>query len=262
MNKKIQTSMCLAAMIGCSMMLSGCLSARMQSMGAAMMPVAHQPRMAPQGDSQKFSLAVDAMGSPVVSGLNVDGGFAAGAAATFAYRPKGNQWPLFAELSASGFGGKVNFGYTDYKGVSDGYKAWLKTKAGKDDYSFWNLQQRLLVGGDFYVASHFMVGVGAGVLLYEGGGDYDEMRDDLEKLKLAKNLDDSFGVSPIASFWLGFPISDKVGTITLQGTSDFSMDVWNFDAGVSYFHPSGFHGGVSYNAQLGVSLSVGKSFMF
>ena len=69
--------------------LCGCLNPHLGSMGASTMIVAHQPRLAVNGDSSAMTLSVDAFGGAKMQGRNVKDGFSAGATVALNYRPFG-----------------------------------------------------------------------------------------------------------------------------------------------------------------------------
>ena len=66
--------------------LCGCLNPHLSSMGASQMIVAHQPRLAVNGDTSSVTVSVDAFGGAKMTGRNVKDGFSAGATAALNYR--------------------------------------------------------------------------------------------------------------------------------------------------------------------------------
>lgn len=266
MNKK---SICaLAALSLSAFLLNGCFMPKAHSMGASLMNVSHQPRLSADSENAEFTASVNAFGGISGEGLNVEDVKSGGANASLMFRMGGSLSPLFFSAAVGGFGGKLGFTCSE-SGCSDnslGYKAWLKTKDGKDEYSFWNVQERLVVGGDFNPGKYLILGLGGGVQFFQGGGDYDDKREDLDKLGLIESLDDNYGVAPVSSVWLGSRLGQngKWGSVL----AEFDMlykggsDVWTSSIMLNYFHTSGFFGGVIWNSQLGYELNVGKTFVF
>ena len=112
--------------------LCGCLNPHLSSMGASQMIVAHQPRLAVNGDSSSVTVAVDAFGGAKMTGRNVKDGFSAGATADLNYRPFGFSSPLYLETAFGGKGGKASFDCSEAGKCNDFYNAWLEGPSGKD----------------------------------------------------------------------------------------------------------------------------------
>ena len=241
--------------------MTGCLAPRMQSMGSAPLPAFHQPKSTPNGE-QQISISADAYGTVLATGYNVELVNAGGGLLDFEYHPAGAISPLFVNASVSGFAGTLQFGCNDMP-CSKEYNAWLATGDGDDDYTFWNIQERILAGAEFNLGSHFFIGAAGGAQFYQGGGDYESKRDRMEKAGLVKNVDEQFDWKPTASLWFG-PRFGEGGAIAFEYTVNFAdnVDDWNALLGISYFHPSGFHGSVFTSSNTSFAVSLGKSFLF
>jgi hypothetical protein len=228
-------------------------------MGASQMIVAHQPRLAVNGDSSSMTMSVDAFGGAKMSGRNVKDGFSGGASATLNYRPFGFSTPLYVEAAFGGKGGQVSLDCTEGGKCNDGYMNWLAGSDGKKKYSFWNLQERMAVGADFDLGP-VILGLGAGVQLFEGGGDFDDIRDYLEKNNLAENDDEGYGVKLYSSARIGARLG-SYGVVAFD-TDVMWLKTLNVGFMLNYFHPSGFHGGVFAVQKVGYGVNFGKTFSF
>ena len=241
-----------------AMSLCGCLNPHLSSMGASTMVVAHQPRLAVNGENSAMNLSVDAFGGAKMTGRNVKDGFSAGATALLNYRPLGAMTPLYVEAAFGGKGGKASFDCSEAGKCNDFYNAWLEGPDGKKKYSFWNLQERIAVGADFDVGP-VILGLGAGIQLFEGGGDFDDMRDYLGK-SLAENDDEGYGVKLYSTARVGARLGQQ-GVLALD--ADFMwLKTLNVGFMLNYFHPSGFHGGVFAAEKVGYGVNFGKTFSF
>lgn len=241
-----------------AMSLCGCLNPHLSSMGASTMVVAHQPRHAVNGENSAMNLSVDAFGGAKMTGRNVKDGFSAGATASLNYRPLGAMTPLYVEAAFGGKGGKASFDCSEAGKCNDFYNAWLEGPDGKKKYSFWNLQERIAVGADFDVGP-VILGLGAGIQLFEGGGDFDDMRDYLGK-SLAENDDEGYGVKLYSTARVGARLG-QYGVLALD--ADFMwLKTLNVGFMLNYFHPSGFHGGVFAAEKVGYGVNFGKTFSF
>ena len=238
--------------------LCGCLNPHLSSMGASPMIVAHQPRLAVNGDSSAIMVSVDAFGGAKMTGRNIKDGFSAGASAALNYRPFGLSSPLYLQATFGGKGGNASFDCSEAGKCNDGYNAWLETSAGRKKYSFWNLQERMTVGADFDVGP-VILGLGAGVQLFEGGGDFDDIRDYLGK-SLAENDDEGYGVKLYSTGRVGARLG-QYGVIAFD--ADFMwLKTMNIGLSLNYFHPSGFHGGFFAAQKVGYGMNFGKTFSF
>lgn len=254
MKKSILFGMLCAA----AMALSGCLNPHLSSMGASQMIVAHQPRLTVNGDTSSLSVSVDAYGGAKMTGRNIKDGFTGGGAAALNYRPFGFASPFYLEAAFGGKGGKASFDCTEGGKCNDGYTAWL-TEVGKEKFSFWSLQERLSMGADFDLGP-VILGLGAGFQIFEGGGDFDDIRDYLGKQNLAENDDEGYGVKLYSSARLGARLGQN-GVIMLE--SGFMwLKTLNIALTLGYYHPSGFHGGVFAAEKVGFGVNFGKTFSF
>lgn len=241
------------------MSLCGCLNPHLSSMGASQMIVAHQPRMAINGDTSSMVLSVNAYGGAKMTGRNIKDGFTGGASASFNFRPLGAASPYYVEAALGAKGGNASLKCSESGKCNDSYNLWLTTSAGEKKYSFWNMQERLGVGADFDVGPYAILGVGAGIQLFEGGGDFDDIRDELGK-SMATNDDDGFGAKVYSSVRVGARLGQN-GVIALE--SDIMwMKTMNLGFMLSYYHPSGFYGGVFGAQKVGYGLNFGKAFRF
>lgn len=240
--------------------MTGCIP-QMQSMGSAPLPAFHQPKSTPDGEKQ-ISLSADAYGAFSASGQNVEQVNAGGGVLSFEIHPAGAVSPLFVSASVAGIAGTLQFGCNDLP-CGDAYTAWLATGEGDDSYTFWNMQERLLAGAEFNIGSHFFAGAAGGIQFYQGGGDFESKRDRLEMLRLVENIDSRNDWRPIASAWLG-PRFGAGGAISFEYSLSFAanVDEWNSLFGISYSHPSGFHGTVFTSSNTSFAVSLGKTFLF
>jgi hypothetical protein len=238
--------------------LCGCLNPHLSSMGASTMVVAHQPRLAVNGDSSAITVSADVFGGAKMTGRNIKDGFSAGASATLNYRPFGISSPLYVQAAFGGKGGNASLECSESGKCNDGYNAWLETSKGRKKYSFWNLQERMTVGADFDIGP-MVLGLGAGVQLFEGGGDFDDIRDYLGK-SLAENDDEGYGVKLYSTARVGARLG-RYGVVAVD--ADFMwLKTMNVGLMLNYFHPSGFHGGVFAAEKVGYGVNFGKTFSF
>lgn len=238
--------------------LCGCLNPHLSSMGASPMIVAQQPRLAVNGDSSAIMVSVNAFGGAKMTGRNVKDGFSGGASIALSYRPLGMSTPWYVQAAFGGKGGNASFECSEYGKCNDGYNAWLETPAGRKKYSFWNLQERMTVGADFDIGP-MILGLGSGVQLFEGGGDFDDIRDYLGK-SLAENDDEGYGVKLYSTVRVGTRLG-RYGVITFD--ADFMwLKTMNVGLSLNYFHPSGFHGGFFGAEKVGYGVNFGKTFSF
>lgn len=245
-------------MFAVALPLCGCLNPHLSSMGASQMIVAHQPRLAVNGDTSSLSVAVDAYGGMKMTGRNIKDGFTGGGTAALNYRPFGFASPFYVEAALGGKGGKASFDCTEGGKCNDGYTAWL-TEVGKEKFSFWSLQERLSLGADFDLGP-IILGLGAGVQIFEGGGDFDDIRDYLGRQNLAENDDEGYGVKLYSAARFGARLGQN-GVVMLE--SDFMwLKTLNIGIMLSYYHPSGFHGGVFAAEKVGYGVNFGKTFSF
>lgn len=238
--------------------LCGCLNPHLSSMGSSQMIVAHQPRLDVNGDTSSLTVSVDAYGGAKMQGRNIKDGFTAGGTAALNFRPLGFSSPFYVEAAFGGKGGKASFDCTEGGKCNDFYEDWLSSDDGKKKYSFWNLQERIAVGADFDVGP-VILGLGAGIQIFEGGGDYDDIRDDLSLLH-AENDDEGYGVKLYSAARVGARLGQN-GVIMLE--SDLMwLKTLNIGFMLNYFHPSGFHGGVFAVQKVGYGVNFGKTFSF
>lgn len=261
---KTKKPLLLAAAVATALTMTGCVATSLQSMGSAPMTTAHQPKTTPNGENE-HALSAEAFGTLVSTGFNVEQVNAGGGAISYTFHPAGAVSPLFVNASAAGYAGTLQFGCNDMPCSSE-YNAWLATDDGDEDYTFWNVQGRLTLGAELNVGNHFFVGAGYGFQLFYGGGDFESKRERLEWQRLVKNYDERFGILNAASVWLGprFGENGSAGAISVEFSLTGATEIreWNHQLGISYFHPSGFHGGVFTNPNASFVASLGKTFLF
>ena len=253
----MKTSISLSTLFVLALSLCGCLNPHLSSMGASQMIIAHQPRLAVNGDSSAITVSVDGFGGAAMTGRNIKDGFSGGASVALNYRPFGLSSPLYVEAAFGGKGGKASFDCSEGGKCNDLYEAWLES-AGQRKYSFWNLQERMAVGADFN-AGPMILGLGVGVQLFEGGGDFDDIRDYLGK-SFAENDDEGYGVKLYSTARLGTRLG-QYGVITANADIMW-LKTMNVGLSLNYFHPSGFHGGIFGAEKVGYGANFGKTFSF
>ena len=255
---KMKKSILFCMLSTVALSLCGCLNPHLSSMGASPMIVAHQPRLAVNGDTSSLTLSVDAYGGAKMTGRNIKDGFTGGGAVALSYRPLGFTSPLYVEAAFGGKGGKASLECSESGKCNDGYTAWL-TEVGKEKFSFWSLQERLSLGADFDLGP-MILGLGVGAQIFEGGGDFDDIRDYLDKQNLADNEDEGYGVKLYSAARFGARLGQN-GVVMLE--SDFMwLKTLNIGIMLSYYHPSGFHGGVFAAEKVGYGVNFGKTFSF
>ena len=258
----------LAAM---SLALTGCLQPNARSMGATLMSASLMHRSSPDSTSQEVSVAASGFYGHTGDAYNVEDLNAGGGNVSVTYRLGGVYSPLFMNVAVAALGGSLRFGCDrdsdcdKNSPVDKKYIDWLESDEGSESYSFWNGQQRLLVGVDLSFG-YAIVGAGAGVQLFQGGSDYDDMREKLDEAGLVDNLDNESGFGAVSSVWLG----SYLGRHGQYGNLVAEMNVLNkggFNNWVSsikwtYTHPTGFFGGAAYGNLMEMTLFVGKEFVF
>lgn len=267
MSKKIKY---VIPLLGISAALTGCLQPTAHSMGATLMPAPLQHRADASNNNQQIDLAASGFWGHTQKSDNVKSVDAGGGNISVTYRLGGFASPLFISGSAGAFGGKLNFACTDSNCESSreksDYSNWLKTEEGKDDYGFWNLQERILAGLDFNAGPFLIVGAAGGIQLYQGGGDYDDMRDELDQQNIVNDVDGSSGYAPTASAWIGshFGRHGEYGQFVVEYSLLFkgAADDWTHSMKYTYTHPTGFFGGVSEGNLMSFTAFVGKQFVF
>ena len=242
-------------------LLAGCNKPVMQSMGTAPMPIYHEPRWTGEQD-KKIVVSADAFVTPYGEGLNVDDVFSVGGALSLQYR----FWnPLFVQVAFAGAYGNLNFACTETPCTSE-YNNW-RTKYDDDKYDFFALQERVLLGSDFLIAGFVQTGFGAGVQFFQASGQYEDEREKLEGRDLVENANGKNEIYPVVGYWLSFHLgrNARLGLIKNEVEMSLSSDLPDggvVTVGSSYYHPSGFHGGVSITSQMGVMFQLVKSFAF
>lgn len=239
--------------------LCGCLNPHLSSMGASQMIVAHQPRMDAQGDSSLMSLSVDGFGGAKMTGRNIKDGYSFGANALLNYKAFGSSSPFYLETALGGKAGEASLKCSESGKCNDLYNEWLLSDEGKNDFSFWSLQERLGGGADFDLGQNAFIGIKGGLQMFQGGGDFDDVRDKLGK-NMADNDDEGYGLKIYSSVYAGARLG-QYGTIVLEGEAMW-LKTMNFGFMLNYFHPSGFHGGIFAAEKVGYGVNFGKSFSF
>lgn len=245
--------------------LSGCLQPTAHSMGATLMPAPLQHRA--DGNSENSELAVSVSGfyAHTSEDDNVKDMNAGGGNLSVTYRLGGTVSPLFVNAAVGGFAGSLNFACTDDCDWEK-YDKWLDSKEGKADYSFWNLQERVVAGADFNPGPFLIVGLAGGVQLYQGSSDYDDKRHELDGEGLVDDVDGKFGAAPVSVLWLGSHLgrNGQYGNVVFEASQYYKGDIddWSYSNKLTYSHPSGFFGGVAEGNLMDLTLFAGKTFVF
>ena len=261
MSVNLSAKAALTLSIATLSLLTGCEKPILQAMGSTPMPVYHEPRWS--GEKNKpFNVNIEAFGAPYGQGVNVDKVHSIGGTFSLQYRLMDL---FFVQGSFAGDWGTARFSCIEDP-CSDKYDRWRNTSDGKDDYSFWALQEHVLAGVDF-AFSVVQVGFGGGAQFSQSRGDYEDKRDYLKSTGLADAKDGKNEIYPMMGVWLAFNLgkdaqygilkqeSRIVYSENLKGGSSSIMDL-------SYYHPSGFHGGLSVSTQQTLMPHIGKSFSF
>ena len=240
-------------------MLAGCNKPLMMSMGTAPMPVYHEPRWSGEQD-KKFVISADAFVGPYGTGQNVREVLSLGGDLSVMYRFMN---PMFVHASFAGVAGDLKYGCSDIPCTRE-YTNW-KNSQEKDTY--WALQERVLLGTDFVIAGIIQTGFGGGVQFFQADGQYEDKRKEAEELDLVDNANGKNEIYPVIGYWFGFNLgrNGRHGVIKNEVIVALSNDLPQngvMTGGSTYYHPSGFHGGISYSAQMGFVFQLGKSFGF
>lgn len=240
-------------------LLAGCNKPVFMSMGTAPLPVYHEPRWSGEQD-KKWVVSGDAFVGPYGVGENVREVFSLGGDLSVMYRFMN---PLFVQASFAGAMGDLRFGCSDFPCTNE-YDRWRDRHDEK--YFFWTMQERLLLGSDFMLGGLVQAGFGVGAQLFQAAGKYENAREDLESADIADNANGKEEIYPVVGSWFGFNLGRHArhGVIKSETYVVFGdlPQGGVMTAGVNYYHPSGFHGGISYSAQMGIMFQAGKSFSF
>ena len=261
----------LAGLSVMAIALTGCLQPTARSMGATRMPAPLTHRANPDSASQEISLAASGFYGHTGDAYNVEDLNAGGGNVGVTYRLGGMLSPLFANVAVGAFGGSLQFGCDKNSNCDKSssfdqkYAGWLESDEGSDSYSFWNVQERVLVGADFNVG-YAIFGAAAGVQMFQGGSDYDDMREKLEEGNLINNVDENNGVGAVSSVWLGSYLGHhgQYGNLVAEMDIFYKGDIddWTSSIKWTYTHPSGFFGGAAYGNLMELTLFAGKQFVF
>ena len=255
-----------------SVAFTGCLKPTTHSIGAALMPAPVMHRSSPDSSAQELSVAVSGFYGHTDDAYNLENLNAFGGNIGLTYRMAGMLSPIFLNVAAGVFGGSLHFGCDDsHRCLRDSesdkdYIAWLESRAGRKSYSFWNMQERIIVGADFSPA-FLIVGGAIGFQLYEGfSSDYDHMRKRLDNEGLMESRGSDNGADVTSSVWLGsyFGRNGRYGNLVAEYDVIFKREYEDAFASIkwTYSHPSGFFGGVAYGDLIDFSLFAGKQFVF
>ena len=241
-------------------LLAGCNRPVLMSMGTAPLPVYHEPRWSGEQD-KNWVVSGDVFVGPYGEGLNIREVFSMGGDLSVMYRFMN---PLFVQASFAGAMGDLRFACSDTPCTSR-YYSWRDKHDEK--YVFWTLQERVLLGSDFVFGGIVQAGFGMGVQFYHADGQYESAREDLEDSDIADNVNGRNEIYPVLGSWLGFNLGRHArhGVIKNETYLVMSNDLPQggvMTGGINYYHPSGFHGGFSYSAQMGIMFQAGKSFSF
>lgn len=264
-----KSAIAMIAVAGLSLNLTGCLLPKTRSMGASLMPVPLDHRVDGNDRSSNLTLSADGFWSHNSEEHNLDAVMAGGGNLNLTYRLGGTLSPLFVSAAVGGFGGSLELACTEDDCDEDGkkkYRQWLSSKEGRSDYSFWNIQERVLLGFDFNPGSVMLMGLGAGVQFYQGNSDYDEVREDLDDRGIVESLDESNGFGVVSAAWLGVRLGPQGRYGNVVAEVDVlhkgGLDDWLAGAKLTYSHSTGFFGGVALEDLLGLTLYAGKTFVF
>lgn len=192
---------------------------------------------------------------------------------------------FFMSAAVGGFGGSLKFScdedadcndivtFTNENGEksysingSENYNAWLKTGEGKKSYSFSNIQERFLLGIDANLGKYVILGVAGGIQAYQGGSDYDEVRDELGDIGYIDNSDTRDGIAPASAWWIGvrFGKNGKYGNFTIEFDDVYKGTIgdWISARKYTYAHPTGFFGGITEGDLMSFGVFAGKQFVF
>ncbi len=254
-----------------SVSLTGCLQPTARSMGATLMPSPLTHRANPDSASQEISLAASGFYGHTGDAYNVENLNAGGGNVGVTYRLGGKLSPLFANVAVGAFGGSLRFGCDKNSNCDKNssfdqkYADWLESDEGSKSYSFWNVQERILAGADFNIG-YAIFGAAGGVQLFQGGSDYDDMREKLDDEGLVNSKDEKNGVGAVSSVWLGSYLGRQGQYGNLVAEMDIfykgDIDDWTSSIKWTYTHPSGFFGGVAYGNLMELTLFAGKQFVF
>lgn len=258
----------LAGLAAMTVVLTGCLHPTARSMGATLMPAPLTHRASPENASQELSVTASGFYGHTGDAYNVEDLNAGGGNVGVTYRLGGAVSPLFVNVVAGAFGGSLQFGCDKNLQCDDSdveYNAWLISDKGNQSYSFWNVQERVLLGADFNV-SYAILGAAGGVQFYQGNSDYDKMRKKLDGEGLVDNLDEKTGAAAVTSVWLGSYLGRQGQYGNLVAEMDIfykgDIDDWTSSIKWTYTHPSGFFGGAAYGNLMELTLFAGKQFVF
>ena len=266
MKNKLVVFLFLAAVV---CLLAGCNKPFLQTMGSNPMPIYHEPRLFAE-QQKNFSVGADLFGTPYGMGQNVDEVHSVGGDLFAQYRFLD---VFFVQAAFAGNGGTLKFDCNDSP-CWNKYNNWLDSKEGEDSYSFWSLQEQVMLGTDFKIG-FVQFGFGGGILLSQSNGDYEDKRKELAEIGIINSPAESNEIFPMIGFWYGFNLGKnaRYGVIKSETRMVFSDNLSNggsivqgvgtaMSTGVVYYHPSGFHGGLSTSTQELFSISLGKTFSF
>jgi hypothetical protein len=250
-------------------LLAGCNKPFLQTMGSNPMPVYHEPRWS--GEQQKnFSVGADLFGTPYGMGQNVDEVHSVGGDIFAQYRFLD---VFFVQAAFAGNGGSLKFDCNDDP-CWNKYHKWMDSKEGEDSYSFWALQEQAMLGTDFKIG-FFQFGFGGGIMLSQSNGDYEDKRMELAERGVIESPAEKNEIFPMVGIWYGFSLGKdgRYGLIKNETRMVFSDDLSDggslvsdvgsaMSMGLVYYHPSGFHGGLTVSTQQLFSIGLGKTFSF
>lgn len=270
--KKFIATVCLTAFV--SVVLTGCFP-RTRSVGVSLMPVPLQHR--PNGEDEKPHFAVSGSGYYGHTGIstdNVKDVDVGGGDISSTFHLGGFFSPVFMNVGVGAFRGYSGFSCSTgncsgrERSESERYREWLQTPEGRDSYSTWALQERLMFGLDFNPGPYLIIGLAGGLQWYQEGGEYYRMRKNLEHGEhvIAKSPEDKTGNSYGASGWIGSHLGrhGQYGNFVIQYDLYFSGGEEGFNSATkyTYTHPTGFFAGYQYGSLVNHSFYFGKEFVF
>lgn len=261
--------------------LTAC-SPTLHSMGAAVQPAPINHRATSDSAVTEAEVAVSGFWAHNWDADNIKDMNAGGGNVSTTYR-LGKVF--FVNAAVGGFGGSLKFScdedadcndivtFTNREkektysiNGSDDYNDWLRTSEGQKFYSFMNFQERILVGIDANLGKYVILGVAGGIQAYQGGSDYDEIREELGDLGYIDNSDAKNGIAPTSAWWIGmrFGKNGKFGNFTIEFDDVYKGTIgdWVGARKYTYAHPTGFFLGVTEGDLISLGVFAGKQFVF
>lgn len=258
MNHKILLAMTIAL----SVFFEGCLEAP-RLIPSSVTPM-QNPHYAPsKNDESKHDVSVTLSGHFPSDGVNVRQKWSGGGTVSYSYHGLGLNW-LFVNAAVGGAYGELEYSCFSGCNKSPAVNEIWKALDG-ESVSYFGFQQQLQIGAEKSF-KHFMIGLFLGVQFFEDFGDFEDERKELIEKKFAGGDDKNWGALPLGGFFLGWNISERLGSIVLERSDTYYRDEEDASylqtlLSLTYKHPSGFYGGISFSDN-GKYLLLGKKFTF